>query len=115
MRTYEEVVSYYNTDTPANVEVVFIENEEVFVSGWFNPNWFEDGENTAVLVEVRAPAGTVVEEHIVNEVVTTINHELVHNEQHEQGRFVEDYQGEYADNPNEQEAYAREAAHEFYN
>ena len=111
---YQELVRSINDATPENVEVVYIENEEVLVGGYFDPNWFENGEETPVIVEVRAPADAVVEDVVVNEIVTTVNHELVHNEQNEQGRFIEDWDGSYEDNPNEIEAYARESAHEFY-
>ena len=111
---YNELVRNVNDATPANVEVVLIEDDEVFVGGYFDPNWFENAANTPVIVEVRAPADAVVEDVVVNEIITTINHELVHNEQNEQGRFIEDWDGSYEDNPNEIEAYAREGDHEFY-
>ena len=111
---YNELVRNVNDATPANVEVVLIEDDEVFVGGYFDPNWFENAANTPVIVEVRAPADAVVEDVVVNEIITTVNHELVHNEQFEEGRYIEDYEGEYMENINEIEAYARESDHEFF-
>ena len=121
--TYKDLVKLHNKNSPSRVEVRLVEDDDVpqgecYVQGWFNHLWQECAENTPAVAEVAVNVNADIPEEeveaLVNEIVVAINHELVHDEQHREGRYIEVWEGEYVDNPNEIEAYAREGKSEYY-
>ena len=121
--TYSEFVDNHNTLTSHQVSVVLQEDYDVpegecYIGGWFNPLWEECGEDTPILIEVAVRMDADIEEadeaSMLNELLLAVNHEFIHWEQYEDGRYIKEWSGEYEDNPNEIEAYARESKREYY-
>lgn len=99
------------------VEVIFVADEDVrphdtYVQGFFDIYWFENGSGAPIQLEIIAYCNADIEdeelEGLDSETSLTVNHELIHLEQYDAGKFIEDWDGEYEDNPNEIEAYANE-------
>ena len=106
---------------PALVNVEVIEDYDVpphacFVSGWFYPD-FEEDDREPISIEIAINTHSDVPEAdiegIRKEFVLAVNHEMVHLEQFNEGRFIFVWNGPYGENPNEIEAYFREDKMEF--
>ena len=118
--TYQDLVKDYQEQVDSEVvEVALVEDYDVpqhacYVGGFFDPNWFENGAKTPIQVVLLVNSNADVEENkehldgIDSEFVMTLNHESIHLQQWKEGRFIEDWDGDYMENPNEIEAYANE-------
>ncbi len=118
--TNQDMVEDYQMQVDDQIiEVILVEDYDVpqgemFVQGFFNMYFKEDGELTPITVEFIVNTNADIDltseelDNIDKEFVRTVNHEMVHLEQWKEGRFIENWDGEYMDNPNEIEAYDRE-------
>ena len=125
--THRGLVRFYQHEVDRKlgegvVQVQFIADEDVrqhdtYVQGFFDIYWFENGYDAPILLEIISYCNADIEDSELElldaEVSTTVNHELIHLKQKEEGRFIEDWDGEYQDNPNEIEAYADEGKGTF--
>ena len=111
---YKGLEEYYQEQVDSElITVKFVEDEDVrqmdfFVQGWFNPSWLECGEETPILVELIVYINADVPEEdmgaIDEEFIKTVNHEMVHLEQFEDGRFFL-----MSEEEREEEAYSKES------
>jgi len=118
--THEDLVEYYQEQVDKElIEFVLVEDDDVrqgdtYIQGFFNIHFYEDGDNTPIQVEIITYLDADIDDSeldaIDSEVVKTVNHEMIHYNQWIEGRFITDWTGEYADNPNEIEAYANEGS-----
>lgn len=125
--THEGLIKFYQEEADRQlgegvVQVDFIADEDVrphetYVQGFFDVYWLENGYDAPILLEIISYCDADIEdselELLDNEVSITVNHELIHLQQYNEGRFIEDWSGEYNDNPNEIEAYANEGKGTF--
>jgi len=120
--THKGLVEFYQEQVDRQlgegvVQVDFIADEDVrphetYVQGFFDVYWLENGYDAPILLEIISYCDADIEDSEFDlldaEASTTVNHELIHLQQYNDGRFIEDWSGDYHDNPNEIEAYANE-------
>jgi len=125
--THEGLIKFYQEEADRQlgegvVQVDFIADEDVkphetYVQGFFDVYWFENGYDAPILLEIISYCDADIEdselELLDTEASITVNHELIHLQQYNEGRFIEDWNGSYDDNPNEIEAYANEGKGTF--
>lgn len=118
--THKDLVKYYQEQVEDDlVEVVLVEDEDVpchetWIQGFFNNHFDEDGEDTPIQIEIITNRDADIDidelDAIDSEIVKTVNHEMTHYTQWIEGRYITDWTGCYADNPNEIEAYNNEGS-----
>tara|TARA_R110001592_G_scaffold150903_1_gene376956 strand:+ start:404 stop:796 length:393 start_codon:yes stop_codon:yes gene_type:complete len=125
--THKSLVEFYQEQVDKQlgegmVEVLLVEDEDVrqgdiYVQGFFDVYWMEHGASTPIQLEVITYCDADINEDELEaidlEASLTVNHELVHLQQYEEGRYIEVWDGDYNDNPNEIEAYAKESEGRF--
>lgn len=125
--THEGLIKFYQEEADRQlgegvVQVDFIADEDVrphetYVQGFFDVYWLENGYDAPILLEIISYCDADIDdselELLDTEASITVNHELIHLQQYNEGRFIEDWSGEYNDNPNEIEAYANEGKGTF--
>mgnify|MGYP001278649283 CR=1 FL=1 len=116
--THKGLVRYYQHQVEDElIEVLIVEDADIpegetYIQGFFN-NYFDgDGDKTPIQIEIITKYNADVDDSeldaIDSEFIKTVNHEMTHYTQWIEGRFITDWTGDYADNPNEIEAYANE-------
>jgi hypothetical protein len=125
--THRGLVRFYQHEVDRQlgegvVQVQFIADEDVrphdtYVQGFFDLYWFENCYDAPILLQIIAYCNADIDDSELDgldtEASITVNHELIHLKQEQEGRFIEDWDGEYQDNPNEIEAYADEGKGTF--
>ena len=121
-----DLVKSYQAQVDANrIRVNLVEDYDVpqgdmYIDGAFNP-LFEADEDVPIeinfyvnsIADIEDPdtfCGGIWLDNIDEEFVKTVNHEMTHLRQLQEGRFIFDWTGAYEDNPNEIEAYASEGS-----
>ena len=119
MTNLELVKSYQEQVDSSRIRVELVEDYDVpqgdmYIDGAFNPH-FEKDEDVPIEINFYVNSiadiddtDTVWMDNIDHEFVMTVNHEMTHLLQLQEGRFIFDWTGAYEDNPNEIEAYASE-------
>ena len=120
INTNKDLVESYQQQVDANfIKVNFVEDYDVpqgdlYIDGYFNP-YFKEDESIAIEINFYANSHADIDttddfwmDNIDSEFVKTINHEMTHMLQLNEGRFIFNWTGAYEDNPNEQEAQDNE-------
>ena len=119
MTNLELVKSYQEQVDASKIRVNFVEDFDVpqgdlYIDGAFNPH-FESDEDVPIEINFYVNSHADIDDsdivwmdNIDHEFVMTVNHEMTHLLQLQEGRFIFDWTGAYEDNPNEIEAYANE-------
>ena len=120
INTNEDLANHYQQQVDATKITVTLKedydvpSDDLYIGGFFNPYFQED---ESVPIEIIFWVNSIADidttdtfwmDNIDSEFVQTVNHEMTHLLQLQEGRFLFDWNGSYEDNPNEIEAIANE-------